>query len=187
MNKRIASSILSGLALMLLVGWLLGWFQGADRQVSELEKLRDEGFARREQMSPEEQRQSGEEFRAKLQGLSEAQRQAFFESSAPIFMKMFEARLDQFFALTPEKQQAELDKQIDRMQRGLGQAGPGGGGPQGPPGGTPPSPQRIDEMRKKMLDWTTPEQRAKFESAMQMFQKRLQERGINPPSGGGFF
>lgn len=184
MNKRVAGSVLSGLAMVLLVGWLLGWFHGTDREVRELEKLRDEGFAQREQMTPEQRQETGEQFRTKLEGLTEDQRKAFFESSAPIFMKMFEARLDKFFGMTPEEQRAELDKQIDRMQSGLRQGGPGGGGP---PGGTPPSPQQIDEMRKKMLDWTTPEQRAKFENAMQMFQKRLQERGITPPNGGGFF
>ena len=67
-----------------------------------------------------------------------------------------------------------------------------GGGPGGAGGGGPPNmdPKKMDEFRKKMLDWTTPEQRAKFENGMQMFNERLKERGLEPrrpAPGGGFF
>jgi hypothetical protein len=40
-----------------------------------------------------------------------------------------------------------------------------------------------------MLDWITPDQRAKFQSGMQMFSDRMKQRGMTPPPmpGGGFF
>ena len=47
----------------------------------------------------------------------------------------------------------------------------------------------MDEFRKKMLAWTTPEQRAKFENGIQMFNDRRKERGLDAVDmpGGGFF
>ena len=47
-------------------------------------------------------------------------------------------------------------------------------------------PKKMDEFRKKMLDYTTPEQRAKFESGIQMFNDRRKARGLEPvgPPGG---
>ena len=42
----------------------------------------------------------------------------------------------------------------------------------------------MDEFRKKMLDYTTPEQRAKFDSGMQMFNDRRKARlAASRPSG----
>ena len=66
--------------------------------------------------------------------------------------------------------------------------GGGPGGPGGPGGNRPPiDAKKIDEIRKKMLDWTTPEQRAKFDNGLQMLNKRRSERGLPPvPPMGGF-
>lgn len=43
----------------------------------------------------------------------------------------------------------------------------------------------MDTFRKKMLDWTTPEQCVKFDEGMRMFNERRQERGSPPPVGPG--
>jgi Spy/CpxP family protein refolding chaperone len=43
----------------------------------------------------------------------------------------------------------------------------------------------MDEFRKKMLDYTTPEQRAKFENGIQIFNERRKERGLPPVGPGG--
>jgi Spy/CpxP family protein refolding chaperone len=50
-------------------------------------------------------------------------------------------------------------------------------------------PKRAEAMRKKMLDWTTPEQRAKFEHGMELMNERREQRGLPPmpARGGGFF
>ncbi len=47
----------------------------------------------------------------------------------------------------------------------------------------------MDEFRKKMLDWITPEQRGKFQNGVQLFNNRLKQRGMAPVGGpgGGFF
>lgn len=183
MNKRWTLGGLLAVAALFLAAWLLGWFDRKDPVIAELEKVRDADFARQEEMTEEERRESREKFGERMRGLSEEQRRAFFESSMPVFMKMFETQIDRFLEMPPEEQKKEMDKRIDDM-KARGQGGPGGG-----PGGNGPrpSPQQIDEFRKKMLDWTTPEQRAKFDNAFQKFNDRLQERGMNPMPGGGFF
>lgn len=184
MNRRWTYGGAIAVVLLLITVWAWGGTDSKDPAVRELEKLRDEDFARQEQMTEAERQASREQFGERMRGLSEEQRRSFFESSAPIFMKMFEARVDQFLKLSPEEQDAEIDKRIDEMQARR-QAGPPQAG--GPGGGAAPSAQQIDEMRKKMLDWTTPEQRAKFDTAFQKFNERLKQRGMSSMPGGGFF
>jgi hypothetical protein len=180
-QKQFAGVLLVG--ILLLGAWALGWFERKDPVLAELEKQRDADFARQEQMSEEERQATREEFGKKMRGLTEEQRRAFFENSMPIFLKMFERQVDSFLEKSPEEQRKEMDKRIDEM-KARGQTGPGGG-PGGRGGG--PSPKQVDEWRKKMLDWTTPEQRAKFDTAFQKFNERLQQRGMNSGAGGGFF
>lgn len=187
MNKKHA---LIGAAIFLVlaaIGW--GFYSAKDPALVELEQLRDEQFAMRRELTEEQQEANRQVFGEKMKGLSDEQRRSFFESSAPIFMKMMEARLDQFLAKTPEEQKAELDKRIDEML--ARQKSGGGQGRSGPPGvgdgNSPPTPQQIDQFRKGMLDKTTPEQRAKFQMTMQMYQNRMKERGIDPKQGGGRF
>ncbi len=190
MNKKHSLAGATILLVLAALGWALGWFgEGKDPAIAELEQLRDEQFAKRNEMTEDERQAGRQAFGEKMQGLSEEQRLAFFESSAPIFMKMMEARLDHFLALSPEEQRAELDKRIDEsLAREKNRGGAvAGGGPRGDRPGGPPTPQKMDEFRKKMLDWTTPEQRAKFQTTMQMYNDRLKERGLEPRRGGRFF
>lgn len=140
----------------------------------------------------------GKAFRDKIGELTPEQRQDFLERSMPVFISMmsaqFNARYDKFMAMTPDEQRKELDKTIDEMEKR--RAAGGGGGPGGGPGGGagkggPPrmSPEKMDEFRKKMLDWTTPEMRSKFENSIKMMNDRRKERGLPPMGGpnGGFF
>jgi hypothetical protein len=201
MNRNaIAGGI--GLAIV-VVAWALffGWFNGkeysADPVVAELEKLRDENVPKMDQLSEAERRAQRDAFGERMKGLTEEQRMAFFESSMPIFVpmmaKQFEKRYDDFMAMSPEEQRKELDKRIDEMKARGGPGGPGGpggggnGGRRGPPN---MDPKKAEQIRKKMLDWTTPEQRAKFENGINMMNGRLKERGMDPlppGPGGGFF
>ena len=183
MNHKGIYAIVTALAIVLLGAWWFGFFgERKDPVVAELEQMRDEGLARREEMSEEMQRASREEFRERMEQITPEQRQAFFESSMPFFMKMMEQRLDDFFALTPEEQRKRMDERIDAMQDG-------GGPPQGQfrGNGQGPDPGQFDAMRKRWLDMTTPDQRAKMEKAMDMFNQRIKERGMEPMPGGGFF
>lgn len=194
MNRKAIVGVGTLVLLVLLWGWNFGWFSGKaysdDPVVAELEKLRDENVPKLEQLSETERRAQRDAFGERMKGLSEAQRMAFFESSMPIFVpmmaKQFEKRYDEFMAMTPEEQKKELDKRIDEMKSRGGPGGPGGGR------GGPPNmdPKKADQFRKKMLDWTTPEQRAKFENGINLMNGRLKERGMDPlppGPGGGFF
>lgn len=169
------------LVLLLLAGaWWLGWFHREDPLVAEVKELaaqpqsKDNDKAMRDMM------------RERMQGLSEEQRMAMFEKMAPIFIPLmasrFEQEYDKFMAKSEEERNRELDKRIAEMKR---RGGPPSGG-----GGRPNiDPKKIDEFRKKMLDWVTPEQRGKFQNGMQMFNDRLQAQGMQPvgPPGGGIF
>lgn len=195
MNRKATIVTAASLAVVLTWAWAFGWFNGKqyndDPVVAELEKLRDESVPKLEQMSETERRAQRDAFGERMKGLTDEQRMAFFESSMPIFVpmmaKQFEARYDAFMAMTPAEQQKELDKRIDEMKARGGPGGPGGGR-----GGPPRNldPKKAEQFRKKMLDWTTPEQRAKFENGINLMNARLKERGMEPlppGPGGGFF
>jgi hypothetical protein len=180
---------ITAVVILVFAALAWNWFDAGqysdDPAVAELERLRDANVAKGE--PPQAFR---DDMRSKMEGLSPEQRQAFFESSMPIFIPMmakrFEADYDKMMAMTPEEQRAEMDKRIDEMEARGG--GPPGGGPGG--GGRPQmDPKKMDEFRKKMLGWTTPEQRSKFENGMKMFNERRKERGLQPlpPFGGGGF
>jgi hypothetical protein len=176
----------TALVILIFTAWVWGWFDAgqysADPKVAELERLRDANVTKGE--PPREFR---EEMRTKMEGLSEQQRTAFFESSMPIFVPMmakrFEEEYDKFVALSPEEQRKKLDERINEMEKRGGPGGPGG-----PGGNRPPmDPKKMNEIAKKMLDWTTPDQRTKFENGMRMMNERRAERGLQPlPPMGGF-
>jgi hypothetical protein len=137
--------------------------------------------------SKENQRAMRDAVRARFEGVPEDQRMAVFEQLAPVFIPMmmtrFESEYDKFIAMSPEERNRELDKRIDQMRRG-GQRPPGAGG------GGPRNidPKKAQEFQKKMLAWTTPEQRAKWDNGIGMFNQRLKERGMEPVTpGGGMF
>jgi len=184
MNKRTIVGGVIGVGLLVAAAWSFGWIEGKDPVVAELEQMRDESVARHDQMTDAEKKASRKEMGERVRELPEEQRRKFFESSMPIFMKMAEARLDTFLEMTPEEQRAELDKKIDRMlsrQENSSERGERDKKWRGK------SDKEVDAWRKKMLDWTTPEQRAKFEIAVQKYRDRLEERGIDDPKGGRFF
>lgn len=196
MNNRNLGGIVALAVTALVWAWTLGWFSGKkysdDPQVAELQKLVAENVPKLDKMSDEQKRAGRDDFRQRMQGLSPEQRQVVMESAMPLFVplmaKQFETRYDEFMKKSPAEQRKDLDKEIDRMEANKGKGGPGGG----PGGGGPPNidAKKADEFRKKMLDWTSPEQRAKFENGIRMVNERRQERGLppmQPPGRGGAF
>ncbi|QDT74006.1 hypothetical protein [Lacipirellula limnantheis] len=191
MKKSEVCGIVGVAMLAVLVAWFYGWFDGKaysdDPQVAALEKERDANVDKLANMPEDQRRTQGEAFRKQMEGLSPDQRAAFMESSMAVFVplmaRQFEKNYDEFMAKSPEEQRRELDKRIDEMEARGGQGGPGGPGRGGPPN---MDPKKMDEFRKKMLDYTTPEQRAKFENGIQIFNDRRKERGLPPvgPPGG---
>jgi hypothetical protein len=192
MNGRVIAGGATALVLLLLAAWNQGWFEREDPLVAEMKQMI-------ETPPSEDQRQEMRQvMEQRTEGMTDEQKMEFFFNTIapvmmPMMMRQMEERYDKFMAMTPEERRRELDKQIDQM-RNMQRGGPPrgfGGGPQGQGGGPPQiAPERMDAMRKKMLDWITPDQRAKFENGMKMMADRMKERGmepIGPPGGGGGF
>jgi len=176
MNKK--KYVLAGgfvLILILGAGWAMGFFEGTDPQIAELEKMRDENLSNRGG-------RPDEGFREKVRELSDEQRQQFFESSRPIFQQMMIQRMDRFFALPPEEQQQELDQWIDRMEERRQQRAADGGRGDGGNRGNQSGGDR-DQRRKARLDSSTPEMRAKMDRFMDQMNDRREERGLEPVRG----
>ena len=191
MNNRAISAVAALVAACLIWAWAFGWFEAKqyheDPAVAELEKERDAAFAKMDQLTEAQQREQGRALRQKASGLTPDQRMALFESSMPIivpmFMKRFENEYDKYMAMSPEEQRKELDKRIDEMESRAA-SGNGGGGRGGP---SNMDPKKVESFRKKMLDWTTPQQRAKFENGIQIMNARRNERGLPPMPRPGLF
>ncbi len=186
MNKKTIGGGVTAILLLLLGAWWMGWL--TEQEDPMITQIRE--FA----AAPQEQRDdpaAREQFRERMQGMDEEQRAAMFEKMMPIIMPMmmarFTAEYDKFMALSPEERNRELDKRIDQMAKNGGPRGGPGGGMGGGRGNM--DPKKMAEFQKKMLGWTTPEQRAKMDNGMQMYVNRMKERGMTPPPmpGGGFF
>jgi hypothetical protein len=185
--------IASGIAALLLLtvgaAWALGWFGGDDSPAAEIKRLAEAP------PTDDTRRQMGEIMRQQTEGKTDEEKMDMFMNTlGPVFIPMmakrFEQEYDKFMAMTPEDRNKELDKRIDDMQKGMNRwRRPGG---QAGPNGAPRpqiEPKKMAEMNQKMLDWVTPDQRAKFQNGMKMFGDRMKQRGLTPPQmpGGGFF
>jgi hypothetical protein len=186
MNKKIVGGGVTAILLLLLGAWWMGWLtEQEDPLITQMREIA---------AAPPEQRDDPavrEQFRERMQGMTDEQRAAMFEKMMPIFIPMMMSRMtaeyDRFMAMSPEDRNRELDKRIDEM---AARGGPGGFGGGGGGGGRPNmDPKRMAEFQKKMLGLTTPEQRSKMQNGMQMLANRMKERGMTPPQfpGGGFF
>jgi len=180
------------LALVVGAGWALGFFDTTDPQVAELQKLREETFDRMDQMSDEERRSQFQEFRQRVEGLSEDQRREFRESGREGFQQMMVQRMDQFFAMTPKEQTKRLDELIDRTEEwraNRDQAGGGGSGwGRGGGGRGNMTPAQRDQRSKERLDRSTPEMRAKIDRFVDIMNERREQRGLEPiDRGRGMF
>ena len=184
MNKNWIIGGVATVLLLLVAAWWFGWFKSEDPLVAEIRA------AAAEPQNEERGEAVRDMFRERTEGMTDEQRMQFFEQMAPVFMPImmarFESDYDRFMAMSEEERNRELDRRIDEMQRRQVAGGGGGGGGGGGPRNMDPA--KVDEMRKKMLDWTTPEQRAKFQNGIAIFNDRLRQRGLPPVNpGGGFF
>ena len=184
MNNRWRISIAAACVLAFCAAWAMGWFADSqyneDPEVAKLEQLRDEILEKGDQ----ERRAAGRQMRDAMKNMTEQQRTSFMESSLPIFVRMgatyMEKRFDEFLALSPEEQQREMDKKIDEQLAREKKRNAAGGDDRPRRGPPKMSADKMDEFRKKMQDWTTPEQRAKFQTVISMYNTRREERGLEP-------
>jgi len=159
--------------LILFFAWAFGWIRfGTDPRIAEIRKMQAEA---QQQFMANGGPQTLEEataavvvmgqIREKIEALPEGLRQQAGRQGGSMFRSMMQARINAYFALPPEKRQAELDRQIKQEEMfrkaweasrlaatalaaaGAGgaagsAAAPGGGGPGaaggGPGGGGPP-------------------------------------------------
>ena len=103
-------------------------------------------------------------------------------------------KLAQFYKISPQDQRNELDRKIDRMVARMKKSGPGGpssgGGKDWKENGSPSeklgsqtTPQQREERRQQKLDNSTPELRALMFEYRQLLHNRMNQRGIQVPSG----
>ena len=139
---------------------------------------------------------------AKIQALPEDLRPKAMEEGRKLMMKGMEARVDSYFAAPPDQRQKLIDDQLKQMQSmqkafegsrsmfqglGGGQGGGGGaGGNQQAAGGPGPrSEEDRSAWRKRMIDGSSPSQRARWTEYFGEVEKRRQALGMG--GGGGPF
>jgi hypothetical protein len=206
--------------LVMWLAWFLGWLSfGTDPRVAEIRQLQAEAQKQfTENGGPKTVAEataamtSMNTIRAKLEALPPHLRSQAERQGGGMFRSAMGARIDTYFALPPEKRQAEVDRQIDQeemMRKAFeagravaGVLGGGQGGGQGGQGGAagtagsgtsaaPPGPHRMsggseedrNKWRKSMIDRTTPEQRARYVEYRRVMDERREQRGL--PSGWG--
>jgi hypothetical protein len=188
-----------GGVVILLVGiaaWAFGFFDRTDPAIAELQQLGSQAFDRN---LPDAQRdQLRQEFRQKMDGLSDDQRRAYFDANRSQWDARAQERMDQYFTLTKVEQQKRLDEILDRIVKARstqqqanstqrnqndrrGDANRGGRRNM--------TEAQREERSKSRLDRSTPRMRAQMTAFRKQLETRAQQRGINmgdPGRGGGW-
>ena len=182
-------------AVLLVIGaslWAM-WAGGIDPEVAKAQRLRAQlTGAETEGMTDQQRREAWGQLREQMRRLSPEQRQRLWGESGGGFRQRMQQQVDDFFDLPSEQRAAHLDKQIDTMearraqfaQRGGRQGGPGGRRFQGElrGGRTYRSADERNQLHKRRLDGTTPENRAKWSEYRRQLEDRRRQRGL-PPIG----
>jgi hypothetical protein len=187
------------------LGWWLGWFgRPEDPRVTEIKALQQELAAKYPpEQGPRNVAEAAERVAAittvmtRIAALPEDLRPEAMEPGRRIMMRSMEAKIDGYFALPPKERDAYLDGEIRQMefmrkafeagQTVMNAVGLGGKPATKNSGGGPPwmragSEADRNAWRKRMLDGTSPEQRAKFGEYFSAMQRRREKLGL-PPMG----
>jgi hypothetical protein len=196
--------------LLLLIFSLVAWSRsGSDPEVERLKELRDRmRGANGQELTQEERRALGQEFRAGMENLTDEQRRKLFEERR----KRMTQQAHDFHMMSPEEQTAALDKQIDELEKrraqwqangggpggrgnGGGRGGRGGQDPQNPNAAADPNGGRArggtgagesrDQRQKDRLDEFSAPERAEMRAYRIQMGQRMQERGMGGPGGFG--
>jgi hypothetical protein len=190
MDRRKIMTVGFGLLLAGVAAWAFGLLGGTDPTVAELEQMRDQMFDR--SVSDAERQKFRQDFRQRLESLTDEQRRAFFTRGWELRRQRTEQRMDEFFASPPSDQQRQLDQMLNRMiarlsertqnptarsQQGVGTRRSDAARRGSRAGMT--EAQR-DERAKRRLDRTSPKTRAQFTEFRRRLDDRARQRGIDP-------
>jgi hypothetical protein len=178
--------------------------QGPSKEVvalqDQMQKLRETGA----NLNAQQRDALRGQIRQQIEALPPEQRRQLFESGRERFRQQMMQHIDEYLNVPPAQRNAILDRHIDEMEqrmrqwrqsRGQGGPRPGAGrGPGGPPGprvasagsigrprgprGPAFTPEQRNERRRRRLDATTPEQRAKVSEYIRAIRERRKERGL---------
>jgi len=173
------------LLVILVSGAAWAFWPRTDPQLAKVQQMQQQLF--NESTPPDERRKAFQEFREEMEKLTPDQRDKMMRDNPPPFMRQMRQNVRDFFDLPPSERTKALDRQIDEFEKrrkqmeqrmGQGQGGPGGGPRGGFGGGGGGDPARQNDFRKRMLDNTTPQDRAMMSEYFREMQKRRQQRGL---------
>lgn len=142
-RTQVAVGVALAALLLMLAGWLLGWFRfTTDPRVAEILALQEEARQKYESgggptnlVDATAAVATMGQIRQKIEALPAHLRPAVERQGGSMFRSMYRARIDAYFNASPEKRRAELDRQIDQeemwrkaVEAGQAVAGAFGGG-----------------------------------------------------------
>ncbi len=121
-------------------------------------------------------------FRQARENLSDEERERLRKNVGGVFRQRIASRVDEYFELPAEQRTAYLDEMINRMGQRPRFRRPPGESSDGSSSGRPRRRGRFTPQRlKRMIENTSPEQRAKFTQFMKDMRQRREELGITRP------
>jgi hypothetical protein len=208
--KRAAASLALLALLTLAVLWFLGFFSTPE-QVAEIRDLVDQQVAQFERAGrgevPFDSGPGVGAVMAKMREMPREYRQQAGQQMSRFFEARERAEMASYFALPPERRQAELDRRIkadedrrktweaerarrDETRQAAGdgpRGGPvadntGGRDRGGPPGGgrRGGTEESRNERSKRRIDRSTPEQRARQSEYRRAVEERRKQLGLSP-------
>jgi parvulin-like peptidyl-prolyl isomerase len=176
MDKRKITVAAIVVVACVAAAWAFGLFGGTDPVVAEMQQLRDQ----MRDLPETERRAQWDNFRQRMEGLTDAQREAL-RGDRNEWQQFAQQRMDEFFQLPPNEQRQRLDEMIDRMEQRRKERAQNASANQG---GRDMTDAQRDKRRKERLDRTNPKMRAQFTEFGRRMNDRRTERGLPPMEGG---
>jgi hypothetical protein len=198
MNKSAWVTLVA--SVLMIVGIIWAFFFRGDSRIKAAQQLQQQLAA--PNLGEQQRRELWTQLRQQMEQLPPEAQRELRQAGRQHFQRRMVDRVVQLNALPLAQRNAELDKDIDRMEKmraqwqkrrqqqasSGGSAGAGGGkqasSRQDRPSWRNMSDQDRNARRKERLDNSTPEFRGAMSEYRRMMQQRRNERGL-PPGGGG--
>jgi hypothetical protein len=192
---RVVLGSLAGVLLLLALGAGYWWWSSANDPrvvaiVKQTEQLRERFFPSNGQVAStgamsqedaDEMVAAMTSIRDQMEKLPEHLRPVAGMQIGRMFFTGMQQQMDDFFATPAAQRQAVLDQHIFQMEAMRTAFARNGQGPGGPPAMRSSNEGDRNEWRKRMLDRTTPEQRARWTEYRDAVDKRRDELGLGNP------